>query len=410
MQLRRLAALERWKIEEEHKQVQAQIEHLEDLLAHPKKILALIQSDLNELSEKFGDDRRTKIAADAKEEFHEEDLVHDEAVLISLTERGYVKRVAAAAFKLQSRGGRGVMGHTMKEEDEVVMLIPARSLDSMLFFSDKGKVYSERVYQIPDADRAAKGIPLINVLALDANERVTAAIAVSNFEAHGYCMLATARGKVKRVNLEEFASVRPSGLIAMSLAEGDTLGWARLTSGKDEVIFVTENGQALRFSEDKVRAMGRAAGGVQGIRLKKGDAVTSMDVVQPDGLLLIVTTNGFGKQTPLKEYAPKGRATGGIATIDQKALAITGKIASARVVQNDDELTIITANGVILRLKVKNVKQSGRSTRGVHLMKPQEGDSIATVARIAAQDLMKAGAQVDENGENLEEKEQPKLI
>jgi len=409
MQLRRLAALERWKIEEEHKQVQAQIDHLEDLLAHPKKILALIQSDLNELSEKFGDDRRTKIAVDAKEEFHEEDLVHDEAVLISLTERGYIKRVAAAAFKSQSRGGRGVMGHTMKEEDEVVMLIPARSLDAMLFFSDKGKVYSERVYQIPDADRAAKGIPLVNVLALDANERVTAAIAVSSFAAHGYCVLATARGKVKRVDLEEFASVRPSGLIAMTLGEGDTLGWARLTSGKDEVIFVTENGQALRFSEDKIRAMGRSAAGVQGIRLKKGDAVTSMDVIQPNGSLLIVTTNGFGKQTPLKDYTAKGRATGGNFTIDPKAIPVTGKIAAARVVQMTDDLTIITANGVALRLKVKDVKQAGRATRGVHLIKPQEGDSVASVARIAVEELKKVGAQVNENGE-AEEKAQPELL
>ena len=408
MQLRRLAALERWKIEEEHKQVQAQIDRLEDLLAHPKKILALIQSDLNELSEKFGDDRRTKIAVDAKEEFHEEDLVHDEAVLISLTERGYIKRVAAAAFKSQSRGGRGVMGHTMKEEDEVVMLLPARSLDAMLFFSDKGKVYSERVYQIPDADRAAKGIPLVNVLALDANERVTAAIAVSSFAAHGYCVLATARGKVKRVDLEEFASVRPSGLIAMTLGEGDTLGWARLTSGKDEVIFVTENGQALRFSEDKVRAMGRSAAGVQGIRLKKGDAVTSMDVIQPNGSLLIVTTNGFGKQTPLKDYTAKGRATGGNFTIDPKAIPVTGKIAAARVVQMTDDLTIITANGVALRLKVKDVKQAGRATRGVHLIKPQEGDSVASVARIAVEELKKVGAQVNENAEA--EKEQPELL
>ena len=408
MQLRRLAALERWKIEEEHKQVQAQIDRLEDLLAHPKKILALIQSDLNELSEKFGDDRRTKIAVDAKEEFHEEDLVHDEAVLISLTERGYIKRVAAAAFKSQSRGGRGVMGHTMKEEDEVVMLLPARSLDAMLFFSDKGKVYSERVYQIPDADRAAKGIPLVNVLALDANERVTAAIAVSSFAAHGYCVLATARGKVKRVDLEEFASVRPSGLIAMTLGEGDTLGWARLTSGKDEVIFVTENGQALRFSEDKIRAMGRSAAGVQGIRLKKGDAVTSMDVIQPNGSLLIVTTNGFGKQTPLKDYTAKGRATGGNFTIDPKAIPVTGKIAAARVVQMTDDLTIITANGVALRLKVKDVKQAGRATRGVHLIKPQEGDSVASVARIAVEELKKVGAQVNENAEA--EKEQPELL
>ncbi len=212
MQLRRLAALERWKIEEEHKQVAEQIASLEDLLAHPKKILALIQTDLKELAEKYGDDRRTRIASDAKEELTEEDLVQDEAVLISLTERGYIKRVASAAFRLQGRGGRGVMGHTTKEEDEVVMLIPARSLDSMLFFSDKGKVYSEKVYQIPDAHAAAKGIPLVNVLSLDADERVTAAIAVSDFSAHGYCVLATARGKVKRAGHGRVRFGPPLGL------------------------------------------------------------------------------------------------------------------------------------------------------------------------------------------------------
>ncbi|MFZ1039976.1 MAG: DNA gyrase subunit A [Anaerolineales bacterium] len=407
MQLRRLAALERWKIEEEHKQVAEQIASLEDLLAHPKKILALIQTDLKELAEKYGDDRRTRIASDAKEELTEEDLVQDEAVLISLTERGYIKRVASAAFRLQGRGGRGVMGHTTKEEDEVVMLIPARSLDSMLFFSDKGKVYSEKVYQIPDADRAAKGIPLVNVLSLDADERVTAAIAVSDFSAHGYCVLATARGKVKRVDMEEFASVRPSGLIAMNLEDGDTLGWARPTSGKDEVIFVTEHGHALRYSETKIRSMGRQAAGVQGIRLADGDLVTSMDVVDKDGSLLIVTKGGFGKQTSLKNYTPKGRATRGIATVDQKAFDEIGKIAAARVVRNDDELTIITANGVVLRLKVKDVKQSGRATKGVHLIKPQEGDYVASVARISSEELKRAGAQL--NGEE-EKEDQPKLI
>jgi DNA gyrase subunit A len=398
LQLRRLAALERQKIEDEHKQVAEQIAYLEDLLAHPKKILGLIQTDLRELVEKYGDERRTRIAVDAKEELSEEDLVQDEAVLISLTERGYVKRVAASAFRLQSRGGRGVMGHSTKEEDEVMMLIPARSLDTMLFFSDRGKVYSEKAYQIPDADRTAKGIPLVNVLSLEPDERVTAAIAVSDFSAHGYCMLATVRGKVKRVHMEEFASVRPSGLIAMTLEQGDTLGWARPTSGRDEVIFVTEKGQALRFSEEKVRAMGRQAAGVHGIRLAAGDAVTSMDVVDKDSSLLVVTTGGFGKQTPLKEYMPKGRATGGIATIDQKALNEIGKIAAARVVHKDDDLTIITANGVALRLKVKQVKQSGRATRGVHLIKPQEGDYVASVARIAAEDLKKAGAQINGNG------------
>ncbi len=403
MQLRRLAALERKKIDDEHKQVADQIAFLDDLLAHPKKILLLIQSDLKELGEKYGDDRRTRIAAEATEELSEADLVQDEAVLISLTERGYIKRVAASAFRSQSRGGRGVMGHTMKEEDEVVMLIPARSLDSMLFFSDRGKVYSEKVYQIPDADRAAKGIPLVNVLALNADERVTAAIAVSNFSSHNFCIMATARGKVKRVVMDEFAAVRPSGLIAMGLDAGDKLGWARLTSGKDDVIFVTEKGQALRFSEQKVRSMGRQASGVHGIRLAEGDAVTSMDVVDKEGSLLVVTTGGFGKQTPLKEYIQKGRGTRGIATIDQKAIDEIGNIAAARVVRMDDDLTIITANGVALRLKVKDVKQSGRATRGVHLIKPQEGDSVASVARIAAEDLKRAGATIDAGESKPEE-------
>lgn len=408
MQLRRLAALERWKIEEEHKQVRGIIEHLEDLLAHPKKILALIQSDLNELSEKFGDDRRTQISAEAREDIHDEDLVADEAVLISLTARGYIKRVAATAFKSQSRGGRGVMGHTTKDEDEVVMLIPARSLNTMLFFSDKGKVYSEKIYQIPDSERATKGIPLVNVLSLDANEKVTAAMAVGEFSSNSFCMMMTARGRIKRVSMEEFASVRPSGLIAISLEEGDQLGWARLTSGKDEIIIVTENGQALRFSETKVRSMGRQAAGVQGIRLAKDDAVTSMDVVEKDGALLVVTTRGFGKQTPLTNYSAKGRATKGNFTIDPKALKEIGKIAAARVVQKDDDLTIMTSNGVTLRMKVKEVKQSGRATKGVHLIKPGEGDGVASVARISAEDLKKVGAQVSEGAEK--EEAQPKLV
>ena len=408
MQLRRLAALERWKIEEEHKQVTEQITRLEDLLANPKKILALIQDDMRDLAEKYGDDRRTRIAADATETLSEADLVQDEAVLISLTERGYVKRVAASAFRSQSRGGRGVMGHTTKEEDTVVALIPARSLDTMLFFSDWGKVYSEKVYQIPDADRAAKGIPLVNVLSLGPNERITAAIAVSDFSAHGFCVLSTIRGKVKRVVMEEFAAVRPSGLIAMSLDEGDKLGWARLTSGNDEVIFVTENGQALRFHENKIRAMGRQAAGVQAIRLLNGDCVTSMDVVEKDGSLLVITSTGFGKQTPLSAYTPKGRATNGISTIDQRALNDIGKIVAARVIQQADDLTIITSNGVAIRIKVRAVRQAGRSTRGVHLIKPQPGDSVASVARIAAEDLKKAGAAL--NGDEKVEEAQPQLV
>ena len=297
------------------------------------------------------------------------------------------------------------MGHTTKEEDEVVMLIPARSLNTMLFFSDKGKVYSEKVYQIPDSDRATKGIPLVNVLALEPNEKVTAAMAVGDFSSHHYCMLMTGRGRIKRVSMEEFASVRPSGLIAMSLEEGDQLGWARLTSGKDEIIIVTENGQALRFSETKVRSMGRQAAGVQGIRLAKEDAVTSMDVVEKDGALLIVTTKGFGKQTPLTDYTAKGRATRGISTMT-KSIKAVGKIAAARVVQSrrPDHHDLQWRDLAPESERCQTV-WSCHAGRASH--QAVENDAVASVARIAAEDLKKAGAQIAEN-EKVEE--QPKLV
>lgn len=382
MQLRRLAALERAKIEEEARQIREQIAHLEDLLASPKKILALINDDMTELSGKYGDDRRTRIAGEAKESFHEEDLVQDEAVLVTLTQRGYIKRTNAATYKSQGLGGKGITGHTTKEEDEIQFIFPARTLQTVLFFSDKGKVYSEKVYQIPDADRTGKGISIYNVLALGPGEKVTAALPVSSFSAHGYCVMATTQGKIKRVVLEEFAAVRPSGLIAMGLESGDELGWAHLTSGKDEILLITSRGQALRFAEKEVRSMGRSAAGVQGIRLAKGDQVTSMGVVNETGALLVVTREGYGKRTPLKDYPPKGRATGGVATIDQKALHIVGEIVSAHVVQPSDDVTLISANGIILRLKVSEIKEAGRPTRGVRLMKPKAGDVVASVARI----------------------------
>ncbi len=409
MQLRRLAALERWKIEEEARQIREQIAYLEDLLAHPKKILALIQTDMQEIAEKFGDERRTRIAGEAKEELREEDLVQDEAVLITLTGRGYIKRTSSAAYKSQGVGGKGVTGHTTREEDEIQFIFPARTLQTVLFFSSKGKVYSEKVYQIPDADRTGKGISIYNVLSLEANEKITAALAVADFGSHGYCVLATTSGKIKRVDLEEFAAVRPSGLIAMTLENGDELGWARLTNGEDEILLVTSGGQALRFAEEEVRSMGRAAAGVQGIRLGKGDKVTSMEIVEPGGALLVVTDAGYGKRTPLKDYPARSRATGGVTTIDQKSLDKIGKIASARVVQPADDITVISTNGIVLRLKVKEIKEAGRPTRGVRLMKPQTGDSIAAIARIANADLKSVG--VNGNGDNkTAEKEQPSLL
>lgn len=393
MQLRRLAALERHRIEEEHRQVRERIAYLEDLLASPKKILALIRSDLQEIAEKHGDERRTRIDVEDQNDLSDEDLVADEPILITLTERGYIKRVHTRLYRTQHRGGRGVMGQGMREEDEVNLIIPAHTLHTVLFFSDKGKVYSERAFQIPEAGRADRGVPIVNVLALEPNERITAAVAVHDFNDALYCMMATTQGKIKRVNLSEFASVRPSGLIALSLENGDELGWARLTSGSDDILLVTQNGQALRFAEKEVRPMGRAAGGVIGIALRPGDRLTAMEVVEPGGYLLVATTLGYGKRTPLEEYPIKGRATGGVQTIDQRSIPIIGQVSAARVVQDNDEITIITNAGQALRLKVKQVSISGRATRGVHLIDLNKEDTLASLARILAKDIADPGTE-----------------
>ena len=399
MQLRRLAALERQKIEDEHRELMQHIEYLEDLLAHPRKMLHLIKEDLTDVAEKYGDDRRTRIAADASGDLNEEDLVADEAILISITERGYIKRVAAKTYRAQRRGGKGVKGHTTRDEDEVLMLLPARTLDTILFFSDRGKVYSEKAYQIPDAGRTARGIPIVNILTLGPNETITAAVPVPNFDDASYCTMATQQGRVKRVILSDFASVRPSGLIAIGLLDGDSLGWVRLTQGNDEIIIVTEQGQALRFSETLVRPMGRPATGVTGINLQGDDQVIGMEVVEPDGDLLVVTTHGYGKRTSLDEYFPKGRATMGNLTLDKHAIPIVGKIAVARVVQAaDDDITLISTGGIVMRTKAKSIAQFGRATRGVRVMDLGDGDAVATLARFSAADLRSVGAEGDENG------------
>ncbi len=382
MPLRRLAALERQKIEDEYRQLQERIAYLEDLLAHPKKILQVIKEDLQEVAEKYGDERRTLIARDAKAEIREEDLVADVPVLITITQRGYIKRMPASTFRAQGRGGRGVAGHTTRDDDEVVLLVPARTLHTMLFFTDRGKVYASKVYQIPEARRTAKGIAIINLLHLEPGERVTAAIAVPDFDQAEYCFMATRQGVVKRVALEEFASVRPSGLIALTLREGDALEWVRLTGGNDDILLVTAQGQALRFREDEVRSMGRQAAGVTGIRLRPGDRVVSMDVVEPGGYLLVVTEKGYGKRTPLADYPRKHRATYGVRTLATGAGERVGPIVAARVVQESDHLTLISTGGIVLRTRVADISVMGRSARGVRLMRLQENDSVASVARL----------------------------
>jgi len=393
MQLRRLAALERQKIEDEYKALQERIAHLEDLLAHPKKMLLLIKEDLAEIGQKYRDERRTNIIPEASGDLSMEDLVGDEAVLVSITERGYVKRVDAITYRSQKRGGRGVIGHTTREEDEVVMMFPARTLETILFFSDRGKVYAAKTYDIPDAGRTAKGISMVNVLSIAPGETITAAVAVPDFEVAKYCTMVTRLGKIKRVALSEFASVRPSGLIAMGLADDDELGWVRLTNGNEELIIITTHGQALRFAETELRPMGRPAQGVNGINLRGEDRVIGMEVVEPGGDLLVVTTKGYGKRTSLDEYAPKGRATMGNLTIDKNALSIIGLIAAARVVQpNEDQLTFISANGIVMRTNAAAISQFTRATRGVQIMNLEADDTVVSVARFAEADLLMAEA------------------
>jgi DNA gyrase subunit A len=383
MQLRRLAALERQKIEDEYQTVMATIAHLEDLLANPRKMLGLIKDDLSMLQEKFGDERRTHITADQAEELSIEDLVTDEEVLIALTQRGYIKRVASKAYRAQKRGGRGVTGMQTREEDVVDTIFATRTLHHILFFSDRGKVYHVRAYEVPEADRTARGVPLVNLINLAENEKITAALAVREFTPNSFCTMCTVNGRMKRVNMTEFEAVRPSGIIAISLEQGDTLGWVHATNGSQDVIIVSACGRALRFRESKARAMGRTAGGVGAIRLREDDYVASMDVVVPRGELLVVTEKGYGKRTPLEQYPVKGRNTGGVRTIANR-YGESGPIVAARVVMPEDEITLITAGGIALRTAVENVRVAGRPTLGVHVISLDEGDRLASLARLEA--------------------------
>jgi DNA gyrase subunit A len=395
MQLRRLAALERQKIEDEYKQVKETIDYLLDLLENPVKILTLIKDELVELSETYGDERRTQFDLEGTTDFDEEDLVRDEPVLISITQRGFIKRVPASTYRAQGRGGKGVIGHSMRDEDEVALLVPSRTKDHVLFFTNRGKVFSEKVYRVPEGSRTHKGTLIQNILALGADEKVTAAVRVADFSKANFCMMVTRKGRAKRVELSAFESVRPSGLIAIGLDEDDELDWVRLTSGEDEILIVTENGQALRFDENEVRAMGRTAQGVIGMRMKGEDQVAGVEVVTENDDLLIITTGGIGKRTALDQYPRKGRGTMGVRTIDVKALAKVGKIAAARVVSPEDDLSIISANGQMLRTQVESIRQMGRSTRGVILMDLDEDDSVASIAIFSPKDLAKVDPEID---------------
>lgn len=386
MQLRRLAALERKKIEDELKEVQAMIASLQGLLASPKLVIKLIKEELSEIKNKYGDERRTKVIKGKIGEFSEEDLITNEQTIISLTKTGYIKRQSVDTYKRQSRGGKGVTGQGLKEEDEVSELKVCNTLDYALFFTNKGKVYKLKVWEIPEASRTAKGSAIVNLINIEQNERIEEFITVDKVtfdEKKGYIFLGTVKGNVKKTELSEFENIRTSGILAIKLDKDDSLSWGKLSSGKDEVLLVTAEGQSIRFKETDVRPMGRQAAGVFGIRLSGEDRVIGMDMINKSNEslnLVIVTEKGYGKKTSIKEYKTQNRGGSGILTC--KVTDKTGNVAATKMVDSSlkNDLIIISNDGKVIRVTEKQVPKLGRATQGVKLINLTGKDTVAAVA------------------------------
>ncbi len=382
MPLRRLAALERQKIEDEYNELTARVGYLNGLLADPHEILQLIREDVLYLKETYADERRTRIDPHGIGEFREEDLITQRGVIITLTQSNYIKRTDAGVFKSQGRGGKGVKGVATKAEDVVVRSLFARTLDHILFFTNQGRVYSERAFNIPEGSRTARGYHVSNVLNLQNNETVAAVIPVEDFEKSEYIVLCTRRGRIKRMTLSEFARVRPSGIIAMNIPADDELVSVELTHGDEDIVIVTRGGKVLRFHESAIRPMGRTATGVRGIRLMGDDQVTAMTAMDGQHDLLIVTEQGWGKRVAPEEIPTKGRYTQGVWITDHKRLNETGPIVVAMIADEEDDVAFMTRNGIAMRTRMQDISALGRATRGVRCVRLQEGDALVSAARI----------------------------
>jgi len=382
MQLRRLAALERKKIEDEYESVIRLIAELEDLLGNPRKMLIVIKDELVELKRKYGDDRKTRIHADVNRELTEEDLIAAEDVVVTLSQRGYIKRQQIGTFRSQRRGGKGKLAMLTREEDAVRHLLVANTHDNILFFTNRGRVFITKVHTLPEASRQAKGLPIINLpgVQVESGEYVSSIVALPRFEPDHYMVMATRRGMIKKTSLTEYAKIRANGLIAINLVNADELRWVGVSDGQSDIILATRKGQAARFHETEVRPMGRDTMGVTGIRLRiPDDEVIGMEVVVPEAELLVVTEQGYGKRTPFSDFPVKHRATGGV--IANSLNADTGDVAAIRMVgREDEELMLITQEGTILRTEVSSVNRYRRASRGVTVMKPSGEDRIVSIA------------------------------
>ncbi len=377
MQLRRLAALERKKIIDEYTEVLKTIAYLEDLLANPKKIDFLIKDEVSELKSKYGDDRRTEISDEEIKDFSDEDLIPKQPMVVTLSNRGYIKRVATDTYRQQHRGGRGIIGMETKEADTVRQLLVASTHHNLLFFTDRGRVFQLKCYDIPrESSRTARGMPIVNLISIEAKERVTAVVAITAFSEDKFLVIATIKGEVKKTSLAEFSSVRSSGLIAMDLEQGDELIAARLAGADDQVILVTEVGQSIKFAVSDLRAASRTSGGVRGIRLAEDDRVVAMDVVDPKAHLFVISANGHGKRTPLDAYPLQARGGSGVRTF--KVVEKTGKVIAASVVYPHQGLMLISAKGIVIRTTLDDIPSLGRDTQGVSVMKVEPGDKVAS--------------------------------
>lgn len=384
MRLQTLAGLERKKIDDELKEKRQLITELEALLKNSKRILEVVKKELSDIKEKYADERKTKVVKGGIGEFKQEDLIANEEAIITLSQDGYIKRMNPGVYRVQKRGGKGVIGATTKEGDSIDQMVSVMTHDNLMFFTNNGKVFQTKSYDIPESSRTAKGQAVVNFLQLGPDEKITEMIAYNKDDNFKFFFMTTKKGVVKKTKLEDFENVRRSGLIAIKLDLGDTLGWVRATTGSDESVITTADGQAIHFRESDVRSMGRSAAGVRGIKLKKDDAVVGMDRVlkkQKGNQLLIISENGFGKRTDLGQYKIQKRGGSGIKT--SKVTAKTGKLVGANIVNIDNiegDMIITSAQGQIIRIPLKSIPVLGRATQGVRIMRPQAGDTVSAAA------------------------------
>lgn len=394
MRLVRLSGLERQKIEDEYKELLALIAELKAILADEEKVLEIIRTELTEIKERFNDTRRTEITSGGMELIEDEDLIPRENSVVTLTHNGYIKRLAANTYRSQKRGGRGVQGMGTNEDDFVEHLMYTSTHDTILFFTTKGKVFKAKGYEIPEYGRTAKGLPIVNLLNIEKDEKVTAMIRVSEYKEDEYFIFTTKTGITKRTQVSNFANIRTNGLIAIGLREDDELISVRLTDGTKQIIIGTREGMLVRFKEDDIRVMGRSAAGVRGIKLRDGDSVVGMEIVEPGSEILVVTDKGYGKRTPESEYRLQSRGGLGLKTIHLTDK--NGNMCAVKTVEGSEDLMLITINGMLIRMDVNDISVIGRSTQGVRLIRLGEDELVATVAKVEKEDS-EDDLELDEN-------------